>query len=395
MDFIKRNLGLLAFLLVSLVVAGFLLLGIFRARRDLVARRKEVAADQEWLKNSGDLKIALTPENVDMARKNHEVAQKKLTELRRWLWQKFSIPSQTTTAVECLRMIKSECLAMHQLLKSKDIGLAQSCAYLSFGTKVTDLPGAEEVPVILKQLQVVHEIVRVVSTSYVTQIQDLRRLTDTTILEREDYDLIPFQIVVVGELPRIRLFVNQLQQKARYYFMVRYLSLEAANKTGGLPSLSGSGGGGATGAMGGGGPAGAAMPGMGGGAAGGGPGADMMMAGGGGAGAMGGAGPAGAMMPGMGGGAAGGAGPGVDMMMAGHAAGGPGAPMGPEMMMRGRAAAGAPGGAPGTGGGTATPGRQAAQPAETREDRIVFKQPQLIVATVRFDFVEFHKPEAE
>lgn len=362
LDFLKKNLGLIAFGIASVVVSCLLLVGILKAVKSGSEYRKEVAEQYDFLERAKNKGTALTGENLDVARANHALARSKFLELRKLLWTKFSIPLEQRTDVQCVRILKTECQRMHKALEEKEVAIGGNSAYFSFDAEATTLPPRSQVPIILKQLRIIHEIVRLVGASYLTELRTVERTAKTSIDQRDMYSIVPFEISVVGEFKRIQGFVNQLQRESRYLFFVRELSLQSDDQAegGNIPMIA------ATKSQDGGGQRG---------------GGEGMMMGGGGMGMDGGG-------MGMDGAA------GEDMMRAG--------------MMDGQGMGGRGAMVPGAAGRMARQGRQGRQQPQqespekvekqlsttTREERAVF-QPHLLQASIRLDFVEFHEPTEE
>lgn len=368
LDFLKKNLLLIAFGVVSLIVSCILAVRILGAAKSAGEYRTKVGEQYDFLNGIKDKGTAVTEENKKVAEVNHKLARRKFLDLRKLLRAKSRIPEENPSAERCVVILEKECQRMLRALEEQDVEVAGNTAYFSFDAEAKVLPHQSRVIGILKQLRIIQEIVRLVGESYLAELRLIDRPLAKTEIDdsREMYGTIPFEVSVVGELKRIQRFVNQLQRESRYLFFIRHLSLDSDDQAegGNIPLLSSDKkeGGGSDQPRGGG---------------------ETMMRG------RGGMGPDGMMMGGERGmeGSMDEGGEGMQrMMMAPGMRGGSGRPMMPP------------------GGGPARPAGQARQQRSetgrkrisrtTREERAVF-EPHLLQASIRLDFVEFHAPTEE
>lgn len=356
MDFVKRNIGLLAFAVLSLGAAAFLAVQIRIAIAAASASRAEVAKQREFIDTVKKGQLSLTPDNLQIAKDNRALADQQVGDLRKWLHEKFSIPTEVRTEVDCVRLLKNDCLQMRKMLIEKDVEVAQGCLYFSFNEEAASLPHKTQVPVILKQLRITREVMRLIGRCNIMQLVDYKRPYGLDAVAKDQYSIIPFSITVGGDMRSIQRFVNVLQRESRYFLVVRDISIEGEDQArdGNIPAANvpadeGEGGAASSGSGSPDGMSGMSSDGMG---------MGMMMV------------------------------EGVPMMMGGPDGGGARATR--MTRSQGNRPAGSSSASSDSTG--ATGDRRPAVALPDRDAQVVF-QPHLVQATIRFDFVEFPKPQ--
>jgi len=371
MDFLRRNIGLLSYGGVSLVLAVLIIIGIRSAGKTAADREKKVRRQMDFFKKVETSEVTPSRANCDTAEENLSLVQDKFYDIRHWLFQTYTVPREAPpSAVECVRTLQDVIRQMRAELLAKEISVG-NCKFFSFDSLATSrtLPPSADVPAIMRQLKIVREIVRLVGLSGVAEISNIGRPLGLNVLEEDLYTITPLELSVLGEYPKIEELVNKLQRDSQYLFFLRNLAIGTKDQAPGgrPPGFTGKGAGGPAG--------GAAAPRPG-------------------AGGMGG-------MPGM----MGGAGPGAMAGEAGMEQMGVEAGMDvpPDAGMAGEAGFG--GAFPAARGAAVTPAAPAAAeaaaaeevaPAEnmTKEQLEVF-EPRMFNASFRLDLVEFREPKKE
>ena len=233
MEFVKRNLGFLAaaviFLILTVVVAVFWQ----SANRRGQAIEAKVSEQKAFMADIRREKFALNQHNQELAARNYQTAQREFTAFLRELATQYGVPEESVVnGLECLRLIKEECLRMEQELADKSVQLAPDNAFFSFGdiARSTTLPRAEDVPFILRNLRIVSELVRVCGRSGISELIGISRPAGLKPLDQELYTVTPLQLTVEGSYKSIQRLVNQLQREAKVIVLVRSLELDARDQ---------------------------------------------------------------------------------------------------------------------------------------------------------------------
>lgn len=381
MDFVKKNLGLLGFALLCVILSGLLVFVIIRSAKAASQYDRKVAEQQKFLTTAESYDYALNDTTLADARGHARQTEEGFAKLRDFLADTYSLPDDPPpTQLECLRALKRQVKDMHTYLKktvaesegAQAVYVGQNCTYFSFDdvALAETLPARRDVPAIMRHLAAVWDIVRLVGIAQVTELTQISRPLGLRKLEDDSlYDAIPFEIMVSGTLEQAQRFINLMHTRASYVFFLRSVELLGEDQApmGTIALLQQFGL--STGSTGG-------APGMGNLR---GPGAPR---------------PGGAVAPLMPG-ARPGAGGARPMPPTGGLRGGPmtpgppGGPMPPGMMPTGPGAPGMPG-MPGTGE------EAAARPlAGTKSELLAFRRGAVLQAILRFDLIEFKQTEAE
>lgn len=234
MEFVKRNLGFLAAVVVFLVLTVVVAVLWQRANRRGQAIETKVSEQKAFMADIRREKFALNQHNQALAARNYQTTQKEFTAFLRALATRYGIPEESgINGLESLRLIKEECLRMEQELADKNVQLAPDNAFFSFGdiARSTTLPRAEDVPFILRNLRMVSEIVRVCGRSGISELSGISRPAGLKPFDKDLYTVTPLQLTVEGSYKSIQRLVNQLQREAKVIVLVRSLELEARDQT--------------------------------------------------------------------------------------------------------------------------------------------------------------------
>ncbi len=227
MDVLKRNLGLFAFCLASVVLAMVLLVMTQRHVSQASEYEKQVAELETFFGNLRRLPVSATESNVQVMEANYEQISNRLERVRGILWRRSNIPVRQYTGVECKNILREETLRMRNLLEGHGIVVAPAVSGFSFESILAAdaLPSQQEVPVILKQLEIVKEIVRLTDVAGVFQLTNLERTMGLQSHAAGMYNVVPFKMTVAGPLRDVKELVTMLQKNSGYVFYVPYCTL--------------------------------------------------------------------------------------------------------------------------------------------------------------------------
>jgi len=244
MEFVKRNAGFLALVLVFVVGTAVSAVLWRTANRRASEIEDKVRSQQEFMAKIRREKFGLNQRNLDVAGRNRLAAQRELVSFLDGLASQHGLAEESgITGLDCLRIIKEEALRMTQELEGKNIQVPTDAAFFSFGdlARSTSLPKSEEVPFILRNLRLVSEIVRVCGRSGITEFSGISRPGGLKPLDKGLYTDTPVQLTVTGSYKSIQRLVNQLQKEARQVILVRSVELEARDQLPGGTTTAGGG----------------------------------------------------------------------------------------------------------------------------------------------------------
>lgn len=231
MELVKRYLFLIVTAAVTVLITGIAAVIIKGRIAEKEKFRVEVDHIVEAEKSFTASEYALNADNVTKAQERLSKADQKFGELIAQLSEKYPLPVVVTdmTPPKFKRHLPQVCIKMENMLRGEDVWIPDSLKYFTYDNymKPDMLPSAEEVTAILKQLEVVQELVYLVSQSQVKQMTTFERLNDYKLIDRDLYDFMPFSVTLVGNLKSIQRFLNSLHD-ARFFLMVRTLDLEVA-----------------------------------------------------------------------------------------------------------------------------------------------------------------------
>jgi hypothetical protein len=262
MDWIKRNFDLIISLVVTLVLCSLLAWAAWSRSGKAAEFAADLNAQQEFLQKVRTAGIALNQDNIRIAKDNQEKAQAFLQEFQDQLVTKYGVRSETMSGLDVISYVNDQLYSMYTKLQEMNIVPGNNLGYFSFDNVAQRDTAVDQevVPVILKQLKVVQELIRLAGNAYVTELNSVRRLAGTAVTEGEYYDSMPFQVVVIGKSSAVQRYINLIQsEEARYLFHIRYLALNsgdlntlssmatadggaAGGMGGGMPSMGGAGG---------------------------------------------------------------------------------------------------------------------------------------------------------
>jgi hypothetical protein len=232
MDILKRNIGLVLFGLGSLVLAAIMIFLIQQHRGRAAELEAQVKGQQDFFESLRTGRTAVTDQNLEIVKENMQLTRDKLEDVREELWRRSHIPPREFSGVECKNILRQATLELARQLERAGTGMGTALTDFSFGTilQADTVPREKDVPMILKQLDVVKEVVRLAQGSYISEIVDLQRLYGLRVAETEFYEVMPMSITVIGESRAIRQFLTALQEDANFIFYVPYCTFSADDR---------------------------------------------------------------------------------------------------------------------------------------------------------------------
>ena len=230
-EFLKRNIFLtliIIALFISTIALGFI---IKKLNNEVENYEKDVKLIIESEKNFANSPYALTAANVNQAEANYEIAVESFQGLVNRLNERYPAPevNANMTALKFKNFLRQVCIRVENLLRSGDIWMPDALKYFTYDKYMQPdvLPSGSEIKLIMEQLEIVQEIMYLVSQSQVTKLLDFKRLNDLQLVKRELYDYMPFSLTLTGNVESLQRFLNSLNE-AKYFIMVRSLNINAA-----------------------------------------------------------------------------------------------------------------------------------------------------------------------
>ena len=231
MEFLKRNIFLASVVVVLLISSIALGMVIKNLHGEVKKYEEEVKLIIESEKNFANSPHALTAANVKQTEANYQIAAESFRGLITRLNEKYPPPDVKAdmTALKFKNFLRQVCIRLENLLRSGDIWIPDALKYFTYDKYMRPdvLPSANEIELIMKQLEIVQEIMYLISQSQVSKLLEFKRLNDLTTIKRDLYDYMPFSLVLTGNVESIRRFINSLAE-AKYFMMVRSLKLKAS-----------------------------------------------------------------------------------------------------------------------------------------------------------------------
>ena len=242
MESIKNNLGFLIFVVVGAILALALGFAWIRTIERTIATEKSVQDQEKIIDQSQRGAFALSPDNLARARTNRDVTDQAFRDFLGKLVDRYGIPIEASTGLDCVRVLKEACRNMERELRdpAKDITLSQEAAKFSFESILSSssIPSADDVPVILKHMRIVQEVVKVASTSRLREFQRISRPQGLRAINKDLYSIVPLEVSIAGGYKAIQGFVNALQQReALGIFILRSVELTSQDEVGANGSI--------------------------------------------------------------------------------------------------------------------------------------------------------------
>lgn len=239
MSVLKRNIGLFTFCAAAIIAAVVLAVFINNFASEAENFETKVKEQREFFRELKNRAVPINQANLEVLSQNYDLVSNELAGLRAGLHQESQIPVQEVSGVEAKNILTRSARDMRQELEATGILVSEAAASFSFNDILAaeGLPDKEtEVPILMKQLKIIQEIVRLTSDAYVNQVLDIQRPTRLQDAEREFFTVMPFKVEVQGKVSAVKKLVTSLQADAAYLFAVQNLKISSANNAGTLLS---------------------------------------------------------------------------------------------------------------------------------------------------------------
>lgn len=235
MNFIKRNIGFIILVGVALSSAAFLGFSWYQIWADTDEIRKKVKGQQDFFEQVKRIPYSLNQANEKITEGNRALADAQLKGLITMLATKYGIPAEAAGQVECKRIVLDVLRKLKKDLAEKNVAGQGDSSGFSFDSiaRSTTLPPIAEVPMILKNLRIVEEAIRLIGKAGLSDLRTITRQQGLKGLDRDLYTLYPLELSVAGNFTTINRFVNMLQRESKGLFVVRSVSLESRDQAAG------------------------------------------------------------------------------------------------------------------------------------------------------------------
>ena len=202
--------------MLCLVVALFLAIQLFGARKRAKEAKGKFDAEVEFFSAVKKKNVKLVPENKNRAEQNADKAKKRFDHARKEMHRLFSISvTYDPDPYVAVRQLKLRVDAMRQRLLDAGIQLAPQHYLLSFDaydTKIGDIPDARLMPEIFRQLNIIEDLVGLVVQSKVAGLNEISRPMGLERVEEDQYSYVPIRLSVTGTSAAVQDLLNRLHQ---------------------------------------------------------------------------------------------------------------------------------------------------------------------------------------
>lgn len=239
MSVLKRNIGLVIFSAAALATALVLAVFISNFASEAEDFETKVKEQRKFFRDLKNREVPINQANLEVISQNYDLIRNELGGLRERLHQESLIPVEEVSGVEAKNTLTRSARDMRQKLEATGILVSEAAASFSFNDILAaeGLPDKEtEVPILMKQLKIIQEIVRLTSDAYVNQVLDIQRPMRLQDAEHEFFTVMPFKVEVQGKVNAIKKLVTSLQSDSKYLFAVQNVKISSANNAGTLLS---------------------------------------------------------------------------------------------------------------------------------------------------------------
>ncbi|MFO7820624.1 MAG: Amuc_1100 family pilus-like protein [Lentisphaeria bacterium] len=237
MSFIKRNIGIVIFGLLALIAAVVMLVFLGRYMGRAADFEAKVEEQQSFLKTLKTREIPVNQANLDALSENYALTREKLQQIKTALWEKSHISVDPVRDIEAKRILSRFVREMQRDLQAEGVIVEKEAENFSFQSilEAEGLPDEKtEVPVIMKQLEIVRDIIRLTGAAKVDRLLSLQRPMGLNSAERVFFKVMPFDLLVEGRPKQVKKLITSLQSDANYLFSVQAFEVVSGNEAGAL-----------------------------------------------------------------------------------------------------------------------------------------------------------------
>lgn len=232
MDLIKKNLGLFAVLLTTIVLSVVLGLLVSKIRNEAREYEKSVDSIRSDLDKVKLFPYNLTFENVKQMQDNAKKAKEEYDTLVATLAVRYDVKPipDDMTPIDVKVYVQNQSLAMHQRLRGSACTVTSSLTNFGFdsflGAQV--FPDKEQIRAIRRHIEITREIVNTVAQSRIPVLDSLQRLpSDLKLNQLEHYRYCTYRLSLRGDIDQIQTFLRAISDSKRMFFLVRLLRVNA------------------------------------------------------------------------------------------------------------------------------------------------------------------------
>ena len=231
MDFIKKQPFMTLFLVVSIVVAAFLAVKIKSASDSARQSGEKINELKAFGLKERTASYSANQTNVEISEENLKQTQDKLLQLRQALYQASHVKfDRQVTNTQCKNHLFEGTGKLVEELDKKGIFVSEPAKYLSFGTVINaeNLPDeTTEVPVLMKQFEIISDIVEIMKNSEIARLISLNRPEEVRTADKKQFQVMPLSMTIEGSSSSVERFLSDLQKDKNYYFVIRNITFTA------------------------------------------------------------------------------------------------------------------------------------------------------------------------
>lgn len=232
MNFIKNNIFFVIFCAVCLIAGAAILWFDIQTAKNASRYEQQFQQQKEKLSKLQSAEVRITDSSVKNSKQNRELTTDKLNVLLERLnsYRKLTVePGMKGT--RCKSLVTEHVKEMRRQLLAAEVSIARSEKVRHFTFKpiidTARIPDANtEVPVIMKRLQLVSDLVSHIAAANLMQLQQFSVETPGPIKKTEDYSVQVFNISVVGNYSDAKeLYSRLLADNSQYLYYIPYLNV--------------------------------------------------------------------------------------------------------------------------------------------------------------------------
>ncbi len=227
---LKKNLGFIIFLAVTLVAAGVVFMISNRHARHAQESRRQFEDHTAFFDSLARQRFGINETNLQIARENLQIAQAELASLRDSLESRSQLQVPEMTAVQAKNHLGLRVRRMTELLQGSNIAINEQARGFSF-QQVLQAPGlpeaTREVPALTSQMRLAERLLELVAESKIDELIAFARPAGIRQVRRDDYVVTRFNLQVRGSLGAVKNLIKAIHGDQDYYFVVPYFQWEA------------------------------------------------------------------------------------------------------------------------------------------------------------------------
>jgi len=231
MNFIKRNLDLIILLIITVVSISVILFFHFKIKKEAAGHETKLEELKKRFTQISKQDFEISKTNVEMATKNYDAVKKGYDTLLKNLQDNYAVKvsqdaelEDPTTAQDIINNMYNSLIEM----TSDKITYSSDNQFTFQG--FFGLPKVEEIPDIIKQLQITIDIVEKCMESGIKVISEINR--PNRLARGDDYlcKTTNYVLKCQGSTKDVKKLLNTFITSKKYFYMVRLVSFEAIDQ---------------------------------------------------------------------------------------------------------------------------------------------------------------------